>query len=111
MARGAGGDRASLHPFKEIKALCRLGGGFCRVKFGVKLLVLALVTGAVTTGCGGGGEGSTEGSAPGAGKTLKLGYIEWDENVANSNLIKIIAEEDLGYEEVELQLADVGPVF
>jgi glycine betaine/proline transport system substrate-binding protein len=86
------------------------------VKFGGKLLVLALVlvAGAVVAGCGGGEgsvEGSAEGSAPGEGKTLELGYIEWDENVANSNLIKIIAEEDLGYEEVELQLADVGPVF
>lgn len=82
------------------------------MKFGGKLLVLALVlvAGAVVAGCGG-GEGSVEGSAPGEGKTLELGYIEWDENVANSNLIKMIAEEDLGYEEVELQLADVGPVF
>jgi glycine betaine/proline transport system substrate-binding protein len=86
------------------------------VRFSGKLLLLALVAviGAVA-GCGGGGEGGAEGSAgggaPGEGKTLKLGYIEWDENVANSNLIKMIAEEDLGYEEVELQLADVGPVF
>lgn len=83
----------------------------------MKLLVLALVlvAGAAVAGCGGGGEGSAEpsaeGSAPGEGKTLELGYIEWDESVANSNLIKMIAEEDLGYEEVELQLADVGPVF
>lgn len=56
-------------------------------------------------GCGTGGAGSSQ------NKTLDLGYIEWDENVANSHVIKYIAEKDLGYEQVNLKLADVGPVF
>ena len=57
-------------------------------------------------GCGtGGGSGSSQ------NKTLDLGYIEWDENVANSNVIKQLAEKDLGYKQVNLKLADVGPVF
>ncbi len=86
------------------------------MKFGRKLMLLALVLVAamIAAGCGGGegeaGDGA-EDAEPGEGKSLTLGYIEWDENVANSNLMKIIAEEDLGYDEVELQLADVGPVF
>jgi glycine betaine/proline transport system substrate-binding protein len=69
------------------------------------LLVLAVAAAALAAGCGGGGGASPE------NRTLTLGYIEWDENVANSNLIKVLAEEELGYESVELQLADVGPVF
>jgi glycine betaine/proline transport system substrate-binding protein len=67
------------------------------------LLVSALAAAVLAAGCGGAG-GS-------ANKELRLGYIEWDENVAVSNLTKVLLEEDLGYESVELQLADVGPIF
>lgn len=56
-------------------------------------------------GCGAGGTGSSQ------SKTFALSYIEWDENVANSQVIKQIAEKDLGYESVVLKLGDVGPVF
>lgn len=66
-------------------------------------LVLALIVGILAAGCGGG--------AASENKRLTLGYIEWDENVALSNLTKVLLEQELGYEEVELQLADVGPVF
>jgi glycine betaine/proline transport system substrate-binding protein len=45
------------------------------------------------------------------GKELTLGYIGWDENVAVSSLTKVLLEGELGYEKVELQLADLGPVF
>ncbi|MGI8540792.1 MAG: glycine betaine ABC transporter substrate-binding protein [Rubrobacteraceae bacterium] len=43
-------------------------------------------------------------------KRLTLGYIGWTENIANSALIEVLAEEDLGYE-VELELTDLQPVF
>ncbi len=56
-----------------------------------------------------GGCGSFSGGL--AGRTLTLGYIAWDENVANSTLIKVIAEERLGYDKVELQLSGVEEVF
>ena len=56
-------------------------------------------------GCGGAGTSSS------TNKTLNLAYIEWDENVANSHVMKQIAEKDLGYEKVSLKLGDVGPVF
>ena len=59
-------------------------------------------------GCGGsGGSGSSDNSS----KTLTLGNIGWAENIAVSNLTKVLFEEDLGYQEVELKLLDVGPLF
>jgi glycine betaine/proline transport system substrate-binding protein len=66
-------------------------------------LLLALAAGALATGCGG-----VLGVA--GGKELTLGYIVWDENVAVSNLTKVLLEEDLGYGKVELQLIDVEVV-
>jgi glycine betaine/proline transport system substrate-binding protein len=66
-------------------------------------LLLALAAVALATGCGG-----VLGVA--GGKELTLGYIVWDENVAVSNLTKVLLEEDLGYEKVELQLIDVEVV-
>ena len=67
------------------------------------ILLLALAAGALATGCGG-----VLGVA--GGKELTLGYITWDENVAVSNLTKVLLEEDLGYGKVELQLTDEAVV-
>jgi glycine betaine/proline transport system substrate-binding protein len=65
--------------------------------------LLAVSLAVLAVGCGGG--------ATGESRELTLGYIEWDENVAISNLTKVVLEEDLDYENVELQLAEVGPLF
>jgi glycine betaine/proline transport system substrate-binding protein len=55
--------------------------------------ILALVMGAITlTGCGGLGQNSG----------LVLANIGWDENVAVSNLTKVLLEDELGYERVEI---------
>jgi len=67
-------------------------------------LIVAVLVALVAAGCGGGG-------ASVGGKELSLGYIEWDENVANSNVLKILAQDELDYDTVEMKLADVGPVF
>jgi glycine betaine/proline transport system substrate-binding protein len=69
------------------------------VKAGRKLLavILALVVSALTAGCGG-SEQPTE---------LKLANIGWDENVAVSNLTKVLLEEELGYESVEVRRAEL----
>jgi glycine betaine/proline transport system substrate-binding protein len=73
-------------------------------------LVLALLVGVVAAGCGGGGGGGQGGSEE--PKTLKLGIAAgWTENIAVANLVKVLLEEDLGYEEVETQTADLGVVF
>lgn len=78
------------------------------MKAGTKLLGLlaALMVAALIAGCG----SATTSSGSAGGKQITLGYIEWDENVANSHLIKAVAEQELGYT-VEMKLADVGPVF
>jgi glycine betaine/proline transport system substrate-binding protein len=67
----------------------------------LKTSLLWLVAGGLSVGCGFGGGGD-----------LTLGYLGWDENVANSYLTKVLLEDELGYENVELKLADdVGSVY
>src|ERR671921_1612282 len=59
--------------------------------------ILALLLGALAlTGCSGLGQG----------KGLLLANIGWDENVAVSNLTKVLLEDELGYESVEIRTAD-----
>ena len=63
-------------------------------------LVLVAVL-ALGVGCGFGGGGG-----------LTLGYLNWNENVANATLTKVLLEDDLGYDSVELKLAGgVGDVY
>jgi glycine betaine/proline transport system substrate-binding protein len=62
-------------------------------------LLLALAVGVLAAGCGISG-----------GRELTLGYIGWDENVAVSTLTKVLLEEELGYERVDLQLTDEAVV-
>src|SRR5215211_5769212 len=65
-------------------------------------LMLCLLVGLVG-GCGGGGGGGDE-------NTITIGYIDWDEDVAVTNLAAILLEEELGYE-VETTLSEVGPLY
>jgi glycine betaine/proline transport system substrate-binding protein len=59
--------------------------------------ILLLVVGSLSlTGCG----------ALGQGKVLTLANIGWDENVAVSNLTKVLLEYDLGYERVDIDTSD-----
>jgi glycine betaine/proline transport system substrate-binding protein len=71
------------------------------------VLVLAAAVAAFVVGCGGGGGGSAESGS----KTLTLGNIGWTENIAVANLTKVVLEEDLGYQNVELKTLDVGLLF
>ncbi len=58
------------------------------------------------TGCGSGAGSS------GGGGTLTLGTIGWEENVVVSNLTKLLLEEELNYDEVEIQgPLELGPLF
>ena len=58
---------------------------------------LALVLGALSlTGCG----------ALGQGKVLMLANMGWDENVAVSNLTKVLLEDELGYERVDIDTSE-----
>ena len=59
-------------------------------------------------GCGSGGSGS---SSDNSNKTITLGDIGWTESIAVSNLTKVLFEEDLGYQSVELNTLDVSLLF
>lgn len=68
-------------------------------------LVFTLTAGVLAVGCGGG-------SASLSDRELTLGTIGWTENVAISNLTKVVMEEELGYGAVEIQgPLDVGALF
>ena len=67
----------------------------------LKTSLLLLIAGVLGADCG-----------FGSGGELTLGYLGWDENVANSYLTKVLLEEELGYDNVELKLADdVRPLY
>jgi glycine betaine/proline transport system substrate-binding protein len=69
-------------------------------------LVLALLVAVLAVGCGGGSPGSS------GDKTLTLGSIGWTENVAVSTLTKVVMEDELGYEEVQIKgPLELGPLF
>jgi glycine betaine/proline transport system substrate-binding protein len=69
-------------------------------------LVLALLVAVLAVGCGDGWPGSSR------DKTLTLGSIGWTENVAVSTLTKVVLEDDLGYEEVQIKgPLELGPLF
>ncbi len=55
---------------------------------------------------------SPSGSSSGASekKTVKLGYVNWSEGIAMTNLAAAVLEDEMGYK-VELTMADVAPVF
>jgi glycine betaine/proline transport system substrate-binding protein len=64
--------------------------------------IFVLVLGTLSlTGCGGLGQG----------KGLLLANIGWDENVAVSNLSKVILEDELGYESVEIRTHDLEATY
>ena len=66
-------------------------------------LVVAIL---VVAGCGGGGGSSSTGG------TLTLGELAgWPEDAAVDGVTKVVLEEDLGYDEVKIELLDVGLLF
>jgi glycine betaine/proline transport system substrate-binding protein len=61
-----------------------------------------LVVGVLAAGCGG--------SSP-DNRTLATGDIGWDESSTISNLTKVLLEDEIGYENVELRTLDVDRLF
>jgi glycine betaine/proline transport system substrate-binding protein len=74
------------------------GGKSTKTSFKHSAAILALlVLGAFAlTGCGGLGQG----------KDLLLANIGWDENVAVSNLTKVLLEDELDYERIDIDTSD-----
>ena len=66
------------------------------------LLGLLLLVGTLATGCGGGSEQPKE---------LKLANIGWDENVALAYLTKVLLEEELGNESVDVQQMELDTAY
>jgi glycine betaine/proline transport system substrate-binding protein len=64
--------------------------------------ILMPVVVALATGCGGGG---------GSGKTLDIADIGWTENTAIAALTKVLLEEELGYEQVNIKTSDLDSVY
>jgi glycine betaine/proline transport system substrate-binding protein len=73
------------------------------------MLLAALAALVIVAGCGGGSGG---GGQSGGGGELALGVAGgWTENEAISNLSKVLLEEEVGYDEVTVETADLGLVF
>lgn len=75
-----------------------------------KRLVIAVLVGAmflslVLAGCGNGSDDQT-----GENQTIKIGYVNWSEGIAMTNLVQAILEDKMGYE-VETTMTDVAPLF
>src|ERR687890_1750072 len=99
--------RERIRPEMEPRELLAEEGRLMNVGKRLLALMSALVVALlVVAGCGGGGASSSS-----SGGTLTLGNIGWQENVAVANLTKVILEEDLDYDEVELKTLDVGLLF
>jgi glycine betaine/proline transport system substrate-binding protein len=64
--------------------------------------ILMPVVVALAAGCGGGG---------GGGETLDIADIGWTENTAIAALTKVLLEEELGYEQVNIKTSDLDSVY
>ncbi|MEL7622683.1 MAG: glycine betaine ABC transporter substrate-binding protein [Clostridiales bacterium] len=72
------------------------------------VLLAVLLAATVLTGCGNrGAESQAEGGAKG---TVKLGYVNWVDVIALTNVATIILEDTMGYQ-VENTLADLAPIY
>lgn len=52
----------------------------------------------------------TKGLTPVKGDTFRLGYVAWDSEIASTNLLKYVLENDLGYKVTALQV-EPGPMW
>jgi glycine betaine/proline transport system substrate-binding protein len=64
--------------------------------------ILMPVVVALAAGCGGGG---------GGGETLDIADIGWTENTAIAALTKVLLEEEIGYEQVNIKTSDLDSVY
>ena len=69
-----------------------------------------MATGLLAAGCEGGDSASPATSDSSADERFSLGYVQWDESVAVSNLTKVLLN-DLGYDEVRLRRGEPGAIL
>lgn len=70
----------------------------------ISAAVAAIMSAGLLAGCSG------DGAANEKKGTVKLGYVNWAEGIAMTNLAAAVLEDKMGYD-VELTMADVAPVF
>src|SRR5437764_11842651 len=76
----------------------------------IRRALVALVLVVVVSGLGLRAGGSQSAGALAAGKTLNIGDIGWDEDVAVNNVVQVLLQDKYGYT-VNQKLAEVGPLF
>lgn len=79
-----------------------------KLKKVVSLVFTGILTIGALTGCGNSGE-TTSAKKESKG-TVKMGYVNWVDSIAMSNLVKVVLEEKMGYE-VEMKQGEAGMVF
>lgn len=82
------------------------------MKKSLKLIISVLLVSVLSLGLFAGCDQST-GTSNDADEpkgTIKIGYVNWAEGIAITNLAKAVLEDKMGYE-VEITMADVAPVF
>ncbi|EGW37188.1 glycine betaine ABC transporter substrate-binding protein [Desulfosporosinus sp. OT] len=72
-------------------------------------MVVAMITVGLVAGCGTTPAKEDAGTTPSENKTVNIGYVNWAEDVAVSNIWKVLLEEK-GYQ-VNLKSLDVAPLF
>ena len=76
----------------------------------IRRVLVALVLVLVVSGLGLRAEGGQSAGALAAGKTLNLGDIGWDEDVAVNNVVQVLLQDKYGYT-VNQKLADAGILY
>ena len=77
-------------------------------KFIILVLISILCLG-LFAGCTGNDTTDNTGDTASNG-TVKLGYVNWSEGIAMTNLAAVVLEDKMGYE-VEMTMTDVAPLF
>lgn len=72
----------------------------------IALMSVGLITAVSLAACG----ASNKSKGGDASKKVKLGYVNWAEGIAMTNLAKVVLEEKMGYK-VEMTEADPGVIF
>lgn len=71
----------------------------------VAILIVSLLLLTIVAGCSG-----ETGNNNDSKSVVKLGYVNWAEGIAMTNLVQAILEDKMDYE-VEKTMADLGPIF
>jgi glycine betaine/proline transport system substrate-binding protein len=74
------------------------------------ILISLIIMQLFITGCSNTKDEDKNSESGSVDKKITISYVNWAEGIAMTNLVKSVLEEKMDYE-VEIQMADVGPVF